>query len=195
MLDRPPKDVIDRFADTDHLMAATIFAEPGLWHPVLNPIMTRLSLKVRWWQLGDDEDASFIGHPHLHDKIREVKQQLERFGQEVNLGLGWKWLYEPPASTALPSPFVFLSYNADPPMTQAELAEYLSRTRTEGVRRWTILKPLAGDAYDLQDRARDLVSRMLAAKRTGADCVFVPDPFDPQHGLMNPDGTPGELLG
>jgi hypothetical protein len=72
MLDHPPDDIVDRFAATDQLLAATIFAEPELWHPLLNPIMTRLSLKVRWWQLGSDSDTSFIGHPDLSRKIREM---------------------------------------------------------------------------------------------------------------------------
>lgn len=194
MLDHPPDDVVDKFAATDQLLAATIFAEPELWHPLLNPIMTRLSLKVRWWQLGSDTDTSFIGHPDLSGKIREVKEQLERFGQEINLGIGWKWLRQPPAADRSDTPFVFLSYTADPPLTNTELAEFLTRTDTPGVARWAILQPLSEDEYGIHDRARDLVGRMLAAKQAGADCVFVPAPFDPQRGLMKPDGTPGELL-
>jgi hypothetical protein len=35
---------------------------------------------------------------------------------------------------------------------------------------------------------------MISAKRHGANGIFVPNPFDPSHGLMNEDGTPGELL-
>jgi hypothetical protein len=43
-------------------------------------------------------------------------------------------------------------------------------------------------------RAADLVRRMIAAKIHGAEAIFCPDPFDPEHGLLGPDGTPGELL-
>ena len=194
MLDGPPEKLADRFAATDQLVAATIFAEPELWQPMLQPVTTRLSLTVRYWQLGSDRDTSFIGHPNLPGKIAEVKQQLERFGREVKLGLGWQWLYEPPATSQAGSPFVFLSYVADPPMTETELAEYLGHTSTPGVARWATVEPLANDEYDLTQRARDLVGRMLAAKQARAECVFVPAPFDPRHGLMRPDGTPGDLL-
>ena len=36
--------------------------------------------------------------------------------------------------------------------------------------------------------------RMMAAKIHGAEGIFCPDPFDPERGLLEPDGTPGELL-
>jgi hypothetical protein len=35
---------------------------------------------------------------------------------------------------------------------------------------------------------------MIAAKTHGADAVFCPDPFDPDCGLMNKDGTPGDMF-
>jgi hypothetical protein len=46
----------------------------------------------------------------------------------------------------------------------------------------------------MEVRAADLVQRMIAAKFGGAEAVFVPDPFNSQHGLMNEDGSPGELF-
>jgi hypothetical protein len=45
-----------------------------------------------------------------------------------------------------------------------------------------------------EQRAYDLLMRMIAAKTHGADAVFCQDPFDPDCGLMNADGTPGELF-
>ena len=40
----------------------------------------------------------------------------------------------------------------------------------------------------------DLVRRMIAAKIHGAEGIFCSDPFDAECGLMEQDGTPGELL-
>jgi len=194
LLDRPPEDAVHLFGDSERLLAVNTFSESQLWHPVLNPVMTRLSLKVRWWQLGGDDDASFMGFPDLETKITEVKRQLERFGQEVNLGFPWGWIHQGPAADSPPPPWSFLSYDADPPMTQEELGTYLDATPTSGVKRWVQLTPLSRRHYRVEDRARDLVGRMLAAKRGNADCVFIPRPFDRDHGLMNPDGTPDELF-
>jgi hypothetical protein len=47
--------------------------------------MTRVSLKVRWWQLGRDGDISFVRYNKLAEKIKEVKKHLERFGKEIHL--------------------------------------------------------------------------------------------------------------
>ena len=35
---------------------------------------------------------------------------------------------------------------------------------------------------------------MIAARIHGAEAIFCPNPFDDEYGLMNEDGTPGELL-
>ena len=61
------------FASKADLPVATVFAEPELWQPAVGPTMTRLSLKVHWWQLGDDNDVSFIGYPQLETKFAEIK--------------------------------------------------------------------------------------------------------------------------
>jgi len=38
------------------------------------------------------------------------------------------------------------------------------------------------------------VQRLLATKMNGADAVFLPQPFHDEHGVMNADGSPGELF-
>ena len=83
-------------------------------------MITRLALKVRWWQLGGDDDTSFMGHPELHEKVGQVKQHIGRFGQEIHLGIGWRWLNELP--TEKDPPWEFVALTANPPLTAEELA-------------------------------------------------------------------------
>ena len=195
MLHRPPKELRQLFGTTWRHVAARLFAEPELWYPALDPVMTRLSMKVRWWQLGDDHDTSFMGSADFESKIRQVKQRMGRFGQEIHLGVGWSWLNEPPA-TADPS-WEFLSLTADPPLTPEELATHLTHPATNlsgTVQRWVILRPLPRTEYDVEIRAKDLVERMLTAKIQDANLVFITQPFSTEYGLMNDDGTPGDLL-
>ncbi len=193
MLDQPPEDLRKRFGDEERPPVASVFVEPELWQPAIDPVMTRLSLKVRWWQLGGDDDTSYVGLPNLQAKIGEIKRHLERFGQEIRLGIGWRWLHEIPDSER--PPWEFLSLTVDPSFTQAELQAYLKHLQPTGnVKRWIVLRPLPRSTYDVETRATDLVRRMMAAKVENADAAFVPNPFDAETGLMNPDGTPGELL-
>jgi hypothetical protein len=192
MLDRPPATMRDMFGQSDLLPIAEVFKEPQVWHPAIDPVMTRLSLKVRWWQLGADRDTSFVNFPGLEQKVREIRDGLNRFGSEVNLGLAWRSIDETPVIDQ--PPWSFLNYTADPPLTEDELGAYLAAESVEPVRRWIGVEPLRAERYSLKIRARDLVVRMLAAKVAQAEGVFVPDPFDPDHGLMDEDGSPGKLL-
>src|SRR5207302_61069 len=43
------------------------------------------------------------------------------------------------------------------------------------------------------ERASDLARQMLAAKLGRADAIFASDPFDPERGLLHPDGSPSEI--
>jgi hypothetical protein len=192
LLAAPATDLPGNVASESTPTAADIFtAEASTWYAALEPILTRLSLQVRWWQLGLDGDHSFVGYPRLAESIAGVKEQLQRYGQEIHLGFGWRTINEAPATKR--PPWEFLALSATPPMTAAELATYLPAMAGQPAQRWVCLQPLSR-AYSSQTRAGDLVHRMLAAKIAGAEAIFIPRPFDADSGLMNSDGTPGELL-
>ncbi len=193
MLDTPPPEVAKALPDGAQSSAASLFsADSKVWLPSLDPIMTRLSLQVRWWQLGGDRDRSFVGYPQLATKLEQIRKQLFRLGQTAQLGIGWDWLSE--LSTDATAPWQFVTLSATPPLTAAELATYLAGVDTPGFARWVLVEPLETGPYDLATRARDLVLKMMVATIGGANAIFLPDPFDPRHGVLNADGTPGVLL-
>lgn len=220
VLDQPPPELRDIYRDKGRLPIASAFLEPELWQPAIDPVMSRLALKVRWWQLGDDSDASFVGLPQAAEKVGAVKQYLERFGRDTRVGVTWRWSYAAPPTTG--APWAFLSYRGDPDLTAAELAEFLQRppapapiaqeadkthplwltrslhathkSRQARVQKWLVINPLLRSDYALESRVHDLVTRMLAARMQGADALFVQQPFSDECGLMNADGTPGDLL-
>jgi hypothetical protein len=110
------------------------------------------------------------------------------------LGFAWDWLRRLPQVRQGKPPWRFLALSADPPLAHQELSAYLDATREAGAARWVVLQPLGRQGYSTQTRIIDLVRRMMAAKMHGAEAVFVPEPFSSDHGLMNDDGTPGELF-
>jgi hypothetical protein len=192
LLHQPPADLRKRLGDSDHPLAAQIFStERELWDPSLEPVLTSLSLKVRWWQLGADKDTSFVGYPNAAEKVSDFRRSASRFGQKVFVGIGWSWLYELPRDRQA---WDFVSLTADPPLTWEEESAYLKPSAAGTTQRWVVLEPLAKADYAADVRARDLAQRMLAAKIGGAGGVFVPEVFSAEHGLMNADGTAGELL-
>ena len=194
VIDRPPLDLdLGKRVTADVTIADLLSSEdPSAWLPSLDAVLTRLSLRVRWWQLGLDHDTSFSDFPDLESEIGKLRSQLFRFGQDVKLGLGWPW--HEMAPTDRQATWDFQQLSATPTLTGAEIATYLDLPQREGVARWAMIEPLQRQHYDLETRTRDLVQQLLAAKIHGADGIFVSAPFDDQRGLMTDLGTPGELL-
>lgn len=198
MLNRPPEPVRARFGDGKTPKTVDIFtAPPTLWYPSLEPVLARLGSRVRWWQLGGDTDTSFEDCTRLDEKLSQVKTKMDRLGQDVKLGVGWGWMSQLPTTDRQSSPCQFLALSTDPPLTHRELSAYLSAAQAERKLqpdRWVVLKPLPRGQYLTAARATDLVQRMTAAKIGGAEAIFAADPFSTEEGLLNDDGTPGELL-
>jgi hypothetical protein len=173
--------------------AAEVFAGgPKTWYPAVEPAMLRLAAQVRWWQLGADSDSSFVSSTNLPAKIAEVKATLDRIGQDVHVGMGWDWRQSLPGGPKCP--WSFLALSARPPMTANELAAKLDVGGGATVARWVAIDALPKDGNATKARVADMAARMIAAKIHGAEGIFCPDPFDPQCGLMEQDGAPGELL-
>ncbi|RIK77311.1 MAG: hypothetical protein DCC67_12820, partial [Planctomycetota bacterium] len=191
VIDRPPADSdLARRLSPEAAIADTLTSDPASWMPLLDPVLTRLSLRVRWWQLGGDGDTSLAAVPNVESELAQLRGKLFRFGQEVSLGIGWPW-NQAEAGTAA---WQFQQYWASPALTGAELGAYLQTPPRAGVRRWVLVEPLPRSQYDLEARARDLVAQMLAAKMHGADGIFAAQPFDDERGLMTDAGSPSELL-
>ncbi len=193
VIGRAPDDLFeDKQVSADATIADLLSADSSTWLPSLDAVLTRLSLRVRWWQLGTDDDTSFSDYPQLEKEIDELRSQLFRFGQDVNLGIGWPWTRSSESSQTATWDFQQLS--AVPALSGPEIATYLDLPARAGVARWSPVEPLERDVYDLETRTRDLVQQMLAAKIHGADGIFIAKPFDDKRGLMLDTGTPGELL-
>jgi hypothetical protein len=193
VIDRPPAttELATRLS-RDVAIADTLSMEESAWLPLLDPVLTRLSLRVRWWQLGADRDTSFASLGQVERELQKLRDKLFRFGQEVNLGISWKWTQGFAEST--PAAWEFQQFVGTPTLTGQELGEYLDLPPRGDVRRWALVEPLSRREYDLETRACDLVEQMLAAKIHGADAIFAFNPFDDERGLMTSRGTPGELL-
>jgi hypothetical protein len=192
VFDEPPADPAEPLRNKGDVPIASVFIDPAQWQPAVDPVLTRLSLKIRHWQLGRDRDTSFIGFSEMPERLKEIKQHLERFGQEVRLGVAWEWLHELPSTSETPTRFVAIG--TQPALTAAELAAYLEKPRPDDPARWIILDPLPRSQYAEETRAQDLVQRMLAGKIAGAAGMFASRPFSTEHGVMNDDGTPGDLF-
>ncbi|MEZ6070168.1 MAG: hypothetical protein R3C10_07775 [Pirellulales bacterium] len=193
LLQDPPQAVIDALPVNARWQAADVFtAPPESWYPSLEPVVSRLAMRVRQWQLGGDYDQSFQGAAGIEPLLLTVRRRLDEVGQGVQLGVGWNWLEQLPQWTD--STAYAVSLSAQPPLTHTELAEQLADVAHDPTTRWIDVTPLRRDEYTTEARARDLVLRMAAAKVHGANGIFLSDPFDAQRGVLTPEGNPAELI-
>lgn len=177
----------------------TFRRDASVWLPYFDHVMNRLSLRLRWWQLGYDRDTSFVGHEDLVDKIGDIRKQLYRFGQDVRLGLGWRWDAQPTEGDV---PWEFEQYSSNPPLQSDQLDYHLATRASSGRPRWVLIEPVI-DEQDTQfatvkqqheARVREFIKQIVVAKKSGAEGIYIPTPFSGANGVMNTDGTPGELL-
>lgn len=193
-------------------VADLLLTDPSFWQPQFEHVMTRLSLRLRWWQLGNDWDTSFYGYSELSEKILSIRKELFRFGQDVKMGLGWRWPRAGKESESLPSyeqaSWEFEQMSAEPPLSSKELDDQMRMYPRGKGERWVLVDPTMDSEFDRREEeltpdekirlhenhVREFVRSMVAAKIHGADGIFVANPFTGPEGVMNVDGTPGELL-
>jgi hypothetical protein len=194
VLDQPPPALRARFPDDGPLPVASVFLDPEMWREAIDPAASTYSLKVHWWQLGADGDASFIGIPKLAETISGIQARIQRYGQQVKVGFAVGWSERTPAAGPERPPWAFLTLADDPSLPVDELQTKLSAGTGAGVQRWFTLEPSGDAALDVETRARLLMRRMLAARIAGVQQIYFGDPFDSQHGLFSAAQLPREML-
>ncbi|EDL58556.1 hypothetical protein [Gimesia maris] len=193
LLNHPPKKLRSQFAK-DWLGVSGIFTMPSsFWSPSLEEVFARYTSLVNYWQLGGDDDNSFIGLQNLNETLKKVKSQLDLIGRDTHVGIHWDW------KTPLPTdsmPQSFVSINNAERLSAVELARELQNARLSpgGSPRWVTLTPLPKDEYSAEARGIDLAKRMVTAKYLGADVIFASSVFHEQHGLLNRNGSPTLLF-
>ncbi|QDT67171.1 hypothetical protein MalM25_00680 [Planctomycetes bacterium MalM25] len=195
-------------------------ADPSYWTPLIDHVITRLSLRIRWWQLGRDGDTSFVGYDRLIPRLTAIRNQMFRFGQDIRMGIGWRWDHAQAWDEPLGWDFEQMAGREH--LDATGLNQALTTVPPSPVQRWVLVappevplelptginpndtgNPLVREAFVVrhQRRVRDFVKQILVAKMHGTDGIFIADPFSGsadahsgQTGVMNQDGTPGELL-
>ncbi|MEM1303800.1 MAG: hypothetical protein AAGG46_02830, partial [Planctomycetota bacterium] len=183
-------------------IAALLSADASVWQPIFDHLMTRLSLRIRWWQLGFDHDTSFVGYDDLVKRIAGIRHELYRFGQDVRVGLGWRW-DTPHVEGRLTWDFEQLS--SSPALDAQQLDAGLQSATRSSAERWVLIEPAIDESKHetkrdrLNARIRELIHQIVVAKWRGVRGIFVANPFSAnplngEGGLMCTDGTPGDLL-
>ncbi|MBS0211164.1 MAG: hypothetical protein JSS27_19640 [Planctomycetes bacterium] len=186
-------------------------ANPSDYYTALEPILARLAWQIDAWQWGRDGDLSCAGYTELNERVKAIKAQLDRVQGDSTIGLPWSARsLNDPAIAAPKRSWRFAAIDDAPasasvqPSSTAKGVEgkwrevkpatpQSSASTTHELARWVTLRPQATSEAPLNKRIDDLVARTLSAKLQGAAAIFVAQPFDPNYGLANAQGVPGDL--
>lgn len=190
VLDQPPPgNSLLRFGDSADV--AVMLRNEEAFKMAVSPVLARLTLHIRWWQLGDDNDHSLGDDNNSSEKAQAVMRHFSKYGQHLRVGVPWLWLQKPPDAGT--ETWDFVEFGDSVAMTASELQQYLEHRNQEGFQSWVTVQPIASDQYDLDTRVRDLIERTIAARRHRVPMIMM-SPCQPKTGILHEDGSPTRMF-
>ncbi len=194
LLDRPPARYQEHFGTHgEQSYAYNYFRDPEVWEPLLEPVLTRLGMKVPWFQLGAELDTSLQNETHLLTTVSDIRRRMQAYAPDLRLALSWEWL-DPVPQQESGLPWNATQYSTQHPLTAQELLRFAQAVHVEKAQTWARIDPLPRSQYALYDRVLDLVQRMIAIRKSNIDAAFIFNPFAEDTGLFTPDGHAADML-
>jgi hypothetical protein len=194
LLNDPPAELRNQFARNWTGISEIFTVRAEFWRESIEKVIARYSSHVRYWQLGEEDDESFVGMSshNLAETIARVKAEFDRIGRDARIGVHWNWETPLPRRESLRG--VFLSMSSRQRLGENELVRKLKAASVDAPERWVLIKPLPISGHTPEERGTDLVKTMVEAKIGGADKIFADDVLDEETGLLSRGGSPSLLF-
>jgi hypothetical protein len=194
LLNDPPAELRNQFARDWTGISEIFTVRTEFWRESIEKVIARYSSHVRFWQLGEEDDESFVGmsNRNLAQTIARVKSEFDRIGRDARIGVHWNWETPPPRRENVRG--IFLSTSSRQRLKEGELVQKLKSATADVPDRWVLIKPLPKTSYTPEQRGTDLVKTMVEAKIGGANKIFADDVLDEETGLLGRGGTPSLLF-
>ncbi|MEZ6044445.1 MAG: hypothetical protein R3C11_02445 [Planctomycetaceae bacterium] len=208
VLQSPPPELREQFKIDWSGVREVFNMSRKTWARSLESVIAHFSSTVQYWQLGGDEDLSFVGEKGLGETITSVKNHFDIVGRNTKVGVRWTWESELPSNVIPSSAFLTIkNEDIDPEEEKKQKTQkkptpadellynrlIAARESNNQIPLWVLIKPL-DTSHDKEIRGSDLVKRMVAAKRGGADQIYAMNIFSPEYGLMMKSGSPTLLF-
>ncbi len=195
LLNEPPTELRGQFARDWTGISELFTMRTEFWRESIEKVIARYSSHVRYWQLGEESDESFVGMSaqNLSRTVNRVKSEFDRIGRDTRIGVHWNWETPPPPRSGVRG--IFLSIGTRQQLKENELMSKLKALAAAGApERWVLVRPLPKTGFTADERGSDLVKKMVEAKIGGAERIFIDDVFDEDCGLLAPGGSPSPLF-
>lgn len=175
-LDDPPGTLAEQCGHPDLTLLDVLSSSPEQWRPYLALMLARYGQYIRAWQVGADDRPILRSDRRLAAAISNVRTELHPLIGASDLS-GPRGIYDRSGAKALPAEIVAL---AAPSSLSAEgVGRQLSSLSGDDMPRlWATIELPADDRYERRSRLIEFAQRVVVALQSGAETVFVPQPWE-----------------
>ncbi len=164
VLDRPPPTLQNKFPGDTGSNIVNALDQPALWQPMLDPILQRVALHVREFQIGWDHEVSTLHDNKLLSILQNIRTKLNAYEPEAKITLPCNITDK--EVTAQPSLINRFQLNAIPSLNAKEIESYNEQLTRLAENRWVTLEALNSRTYGDESAILDLTEKMLAITRS-----------------------------
>ncbi len=171
----PPGTLATLCGHPELTLLDVLTSPPNLWRPYLALTISRHGAHINAWQVGEDGRRATMNDRRLGQAISNVRAELQPL-------IGAAALVAPTSMARLPLgeelPVEVVSV-VIPQQVSADRIRRQFSTSAEGDsgRLWATVEPPSVDRYDRYGRLAELARRIVVARQSGVETVFVPQPW------------------
>jgi len=188
----PPSDLVRSAGAYPMSLMEMLDDDPTAWRSYLVRIVAPYSSVFRSWQVGRDDNAVIVADPRLPRLINLVRTEMETLTTAPNLTSPGSLTWEPTTDKTGADDFsLTLDSSILPRFIRSHLDEY--RDREQHVSS-IYLQPSSPAGVDRREQLGDWCKRLVYARETGVETVFVPQPWFTRDTLAGPVTEPTSEL-
>ncbi len=185
-----PKQLVESAGPYPRPLVELLVEEAGVWRDHLAEAVAPRASVFRWWQIGADNDTSVVNDSRLEDAIKAIQKEMIPF---MNLPL----LSVPGHSDFIPAARIpearQMTLTLGKNVHHRWFASLIKETRKLSYENLTaFVEPLPADEYETIPRLIEWSRRVILARHTGVDTVYVPQTWRVRQTVEGVVGEPTE---
>ncbi len=186
----PPSPIVERYGAYSRTLVDLLAGDEEAWGDELSTVAATYADMYRWWQVGPDGATVAQDQARFSKAAEQLRRVLRRFHTTPRLAA--------PASSAddaeskhLPVEQLCLSFGSDIHVDRIpDRMKAAAEGRYEQV--CAFVPPLPKESYQRLPRLTDWVRRIIAARHSGANTLFVPQTWHTRQAPFGPVTEPTE---
>ena len=186
----PPAEMLAQDGVYPRSLIELLTEDHSIWQDRLAVVVAPYAGLFRYWQVGADAAPEVIEDADLPKALQSLREAMRPFLTAPRLAAP-AWTLEPPPEQKLPAEQLTLTIR--PEIGPEGIATYLDAQRQLGYEHLSVyLMPLRVDQYRRLPRLARWAKRIIEARHSGAQTVYVPQPWTIRPGSDGPVAEPIE---